>query len=161
MEITEFNFDDPIMDPSELYYKLRDAMVERKTYSVSAVDLGIPVRAFVMGNHFKPDDILAVFNPRLVDTLDETVYLEEGSYPNPGLFISIKRPAKIKVRYCGVDNNMSTILFEGLTARIFLHELDTLDGFDYRLRATRYHRDKANKDKKLADRKKNRGVANR
>jgi peptide deformylase len=81
------------------------------------------------------------------------VTLEEGCLSYPNLFVKIKRPKSIKVRFTTPDGETSTKTFTGMTARVFLHELDHLDGIAHTSRANRYHLDQA---KKLVKKMKNR-----
>ena len=86
------------------------------------------VRAFVIGNPDDPASIIGVFNPLIVNYDEETVVYEEGCVSYPGLFIKIKRPRSIRVRYRGWNGEAGTSKFEGYTARVFQHEYDHLQG---------------------------------
>ena len=95
----EFNFetgvtldDGTVLNGKELYELLRDKMVEEKGVGLSACQLGIMTRVFVIGNPSEPNDIIGVFNPLIVDYDEETVVYEEGCLSYPGMFIKIKRP---------------------------------------------------------------------
>jgi peptide deformylase len=72
-----------------------------------------------------------------------TVSLEEGCLTFPGLTVKIKRPQHIRVRFTKPNNETITRQFTGMTARIFQHELDHLDGIIFYNRANRFHRDRA------------------
>jgi peptide deformylase len=72
----------------------------------------------------------ACFNPEILETEgEETVH--EGCLSFPGLYLKVKRPFKIKVRYTEMNGNEKEVTFEGLTARIFQHELDHLNGVKF------------------------------
>jgi peptide deformylase len=64
----------------------------------------------------------------IVDALSPVVKYEEGCLSFPGLFLRIKRPSEIRVRYTTDRGVTDTIKLSGLTARAFLHEIDHLDG---------------------------------
>ena len=64
----------------------------------------------------------------LVDTSEETWYDEEGCLSFPGIIVKVKRPVKIKVRYANALGEVDTHIYQGLTARIFLHEMDHVNG---------------------------------
>ena len=136
-----FDFANPIMDPIELYTDLAETMRENDGMGLSANQIGVRTRAFVM----RAEEIIGVFNPRVVDVSSETVMLEEGCLSYPNLFVKIKRPKSIKVRFTTPDGNTSTKTFTGMTARVFLHELDHLDGIIHTTRANRYHLEQARK----------------
>jgi peptide deformylase len=79
----------------------------------------------------------------IVDASDETIYLEEGCLSFPNLYVKIKRPRSIKVRYTEPNGNVVTQKFDGMTARVFQHELDHLNGVVHLSRAHPIHVDKA------------------
>lgn len=122
-----------------LFDILRAAMCENRGVGLSASQIGIMTRAFVIGNPSDPDNVIAVFNPRIVDTSPEIETYEEGCLSFPGLYLKIKRPVGIRARYTNQHNVTDTMKFTGFTARIFQHEYDHLSGILYTNRATSYH----------------------
>ena len=147
-----FDFRNPVMDPLQLYTDLAETMRENNGMGLSANQIGVRTRAFVMTG----EEILGVFNPRVVNESSETVMLEEGCLSYPNLFVKIKRPKSIKVRFTTPDGQTTTKTFTGMTARVFLHELDHLDGIAHTSRANRYHLEQA---KKLVKKLKNRQLS--
>lgn len=136
-----FDFSNPVMDPLQLYTDLAETMRDNEGMGLSANQIGVRTRAFVM----RGEEILGIFNPRIVDESSEMVTLEEGCLSYPNLFVKIKRPKSIKVRFTTPDGQTSTKTFTGMTARVFLHELDHLNGVAHTSRANRYHLDQAKK----------------
>ena len=136
-----FDFKNPVVDPGQLYTDLAETMRENDGMGLAANQIGVRVRAFVM----RAEDIIGVFNPRIVETTTETVMLEEGCLSYPNLFVKIKRPKSIKVRFTTPDGETSTKTFTGITARVFLHEMDHLDGIAHTSRANPYHLEQARK----------------
>lgn len=149
-----FDFVNPPMNPHDLISEMSDVMVQNRGIGLAANQIGYPWSVFILGTYLDRENIISVFNPILVDSFGEEVYIEEGCLSYPGLFLKIKRPSNIRVRYTTVKGNTDTVKFEGLTARIFQHEFDHLQGIDFRKRATYYHYQKAIKDMKLLNRKK-------
>jgi peptide deformylase len=147
-----FDFHNPIMDPLQLYTDLAETMRENEGMGLSANQIGVRTRAFVI----RAEEIIGIFNPRVVDESSETVTLEEGCLSYPNLFVKIKRPKSIKVRFTTPDGQTTTKTFTGMTARVFLHELDHLDGIAHTSRANRYHLEQA---KKLVKKLKNRQLS--
>ena len=150
-KLPSFDFSNPPTDPHELTVKLVETMLEntkRGIYSLSAPELGLPYRVFVMAG--QPP--VVCFNPRIVDETTEEIVLEESCYSNPNLFVKIKRPKIIKVRYNDMDGNLHNEKFIGMTARAFQHELDHLNGFNYTRRANPIHLQRALNKKKQIDR---------
>lgn len=156
----EFNFETgctlengTVLNAKQLFELLRDKMIEYKGVGLAAPQLGIMTRAFVIGNPNTPDEIIGVFNPLIVNYDEETVVYEEGCVSYPGLFIKIKRPRGIRVRYRGWNGEADTVRYEGYTARVFQHEYDHLNGITYQTRANRYHLEQAKNFKIKTDRK--------
>lgn len=146
-----FDFDNPQMDPQELFENLRDTMCRNNGVGLSAPQVGISLRVFVIGNPGDPDSVIPVFNPKIVDFQSNTITIEEGCLTFPGLYVKVKRPNVIRARYTTHSNVTDTIKFDGYTARAFQHEYDHLDGKLYLSRANRYHLDKAKKQKVKMD----------
>jgi peptide deformylase len=93
----------------------------------------------------RAENIIGVFNPKIVDASSEMVYLEEGCLSYPNLWVKIKRPKKIKVRFTNPDGQTETRVFDGMSARVFQHELDHLDGVLHVKRANKFHLEQARK----------------
>ena len=79
-------FDFDTENANELYEKLRYAMFENNGIGLSAIQLGISKRVFVIGNPDQPDEVMPFFNPIIVDTYGEKIQYEEGCLSFPGLF---------------------------------------------------------------------------
>ena len=153
----EFNFETPQQDPEGMFIAMRDVMCANKGIGLAAPQVGLPYRMFVIGNPDDRESCVAVFNPLILSNIgDEEVMYEEGCLTFPGLFIAVRRPRAIRVRYTNEKGVTDTVQFEGLTARVFLHEYDHLDGILYTQRANRYHVEKAKKDLKLLHRQRKR-----
>jgi peptide deformylase len=83
------------------------------------------------------------FNPKVVLASESVVLLEEGCLSYPGLITKIKRPQHCKVRFTTPNGDTITRQFTGMTARIFQHEYDHLDGIRFYDKANRFHREQA------------------
>jgi peptide deformylase len=80
---------------------------------------------FVMGvNQAK----LEVFNPKIISYSKEEMLMNEGSLSYPGILVIIKRPESIVVEYYNKNGDLQQNEFQGLTARIFQHAYDNLQG---------------------------------
>lgn len=141
-----------ILTATELYELLRDTMCKQRGLGLSACQLGIMTRVFVIGNPDTPDQVLPVFNPKIVDMSTEMEIYEEGCLSFPGLFVKVKRPASIRVRYTDHLQNTDTLQFSGLTARVFQHEYDHLDGIVFTKRADPFHLEQAKRQMKKLNR---------
>ena len=148
-KLERFDFSNPPINPAELANNLIETMVKNKGIGLSANQCGLPYRVFVL----HPVNPLAMFNPILVDVSSEEVKLDEGCLTFPNLFLPIKRPSIIKVRYQDAFGEFHTDKFIGMTARCIQHELDHLNGIDYTKHANPIHLTRAFNQKKILDRK--------
>jgi peptide deformylase len=101
-------------------------MYEAPGVGLAAPQVGVQRRLFVFDAH---DDRGArvVVNPRITETRGEWTY-EEGCLSVPGLSWEIVRPAEVHLTGYDLDGNEVSFEADELLARIFLHELDHLDG---------------------------------
>jgi peptide deformylase len=129
--VQEFDFKNPPVHPIELANQLITTMNHHNGMGLSANQCGLPYRVFVM----RAEPVKVCFNPKILITSEEIVALEEGCLSYPFLFVKIKRPIHIRVRYTDAFGEVHTERFIGMTARCFLHEYDHLEGFNYLTRA--------------------------
>jgi peptide deformylase len=70
----------------------------------------------------------AYVNPEVVETSEEVEEGEEGCLSFPGLFYPTSRPLRATISARDVHGESITKTGEGMLARIFLHEIDHLNG---------------------------------
>ena len=129
--------DDHILDFGLDMIKL---MYEVRGLALSAIQIGVPQRMFVMRGTVDKGDFICI-NPRIVRFSDEVITLEEACLSFPGVIIKVKRPRHIRMRFTVPDGNIITQRFTGMTARAVQHEMDHLNGELWYMRAHKYHRD--------------------
>ena len=120
------------LDRKELSRTLIENMKHHEGVGLSANQIGIPERAFVMIRNMEYNEIIVCFNPRIVKTYSEKVEMEEGCLSYPDLFLKISRPKKIVVKYEDVDKKIHKLKLDELASRIFQHEYDHMEGITYR-----------------------------
>ena len=145
-KLEPFDFFNPPTDPIQLAKDLTETMISNQGIGLAANQCGLPYRVFAM----RSNPVFVCFNPRIVDRGDEQIYLEEGCLTFPNYYVKIKRSKKIRVRFTMPNGQTDTKTFDGITARIFQHELDHLDGVLFMSRATLYHRQQAEKKSRKA-----------
>jgi peptide deformylase len=133
----EFDFVNSPFDPIEFAYNLVKTMHEYNGLGLAANQVGIKYRIFAM----KGQPNFCCFNPRIIVPSDEKLYLEEGCLTWPGLAVKVKRSQHVKVRFQTPGGDTLTKTFTGISARVFQHETDYLNGVLFFERATRYHRE--------------------
>lgn len=146
-----FDFENPPMDPTELFENLKETMIKHNGMGLAAPQVGIPYRVFVIGDPSNADSVFSVFNPTIAYSEGDAI-LEEGCISFPGLFMKVQRPAVLRARFSGHDGYVETIDFNGYTARAFLHEYDHLEGITFTQRVSKLKLDRAKKQKIKLDR---------
>jgi peptide deformylase len=136
----EFDFANPPFDPIEFSKELVKFMYDSNGIGLAANQVGVPYRLFAMRG--SPENFVCI-NPKVVMPGEDQVLLEESCLTYPGLIVKIKRPQHIRVRFNTPNGDVRTDTFTGMTARIFQHEMDHLDGVVFYNRANKYHRDQA------------------
>jgi len=155
-----FDFKNPQIDPKQLAEQLAETMILNNGIGLAAPQVGIPLSVFVVGDPTNKESTIAMFNPKIVDTFGEMVYYDEGCLSYPGLYIKIKRPAGVKIRFTDMYGEVATLKYSGMTARAIQHEYDHLEGILYTKRANRYNLDKARKSYKMMIRRRKKAAKN-
>ena len=119
------------LDRNFLSKTLIENMIHYKGIGISANQIGIWERAFAMIRDLENNEIIVCFNPRIVKSYSEEVEMEEGCLSYPELFLKIKRPDKIVIKYEDEDKKIHKMKLEGLASRVFQHEYDHMEGIDF------------------------------
>jgi len=121
------------LNRQELSKILIDSMIHHNGVGLSANQIGISERVFVMIRDIEFNEIIVCFNPRIIKTYKEEVEMEEGCLSYPDLYLNISRPKKIIVKYEDVDKKTHKLKLDGLASRIFQHEYDHMEGDNFTL----------------------------
>ena len=119
------------LDRHHLSRVLIDNMIHHNGIGISANQIGIWERAFAMVRDLENNEVMVCFNPRIIKSYTEEVEMEEGCLSYPELFLKIKRPDKIVVKYEDEDKKTHKIKLQGLASRVFQHEYDHMEGIDF------------------------------
>ena len=119
------------LDRHHLSKVLIDNMIHHNGIGISANQIGIWERAFAMVRDLENNEVMVCFNPRIIKSYSEEIEMEEGCLSYPELFLKIKRPDKIVVKYEDEDKKLHKIKLEGLASRVFQHEYDHMEGIDF------------------------------
>ena len=153
----KFDFANPQMDPSELSSILQEVMIRESGVGLSAVQIGIDLSVFCIGHKSQADEIMTVFNPKIVDYSLEMEEADEGCLSFPGYFMPVLRSKEIRVRFSREDGTTDTIKLDGFPARVFQHEYDHCIGKTFQQRVSRRVWERAGKNAKILQRKVKRG----
>ena len=119
------------LDRHHLSRVLIDNMIHHNGIGISANQIGIWERAFAMVRDLENNEVMVCFNPGIVKSYAEEVEMEEGCLSYPELFLKIKRPDKIVVKYEDEDKKTHKMKLQGLASRVFQHEYDHMEGIDF------------------------------
>ena len=119
------------LDRHHLSRVLIDNMIHYNGIGISANQIGIWERAFAMVRDLENNEVMVCFNPRIIKSYSEEVEMEEGCLSYPELFLNVKRPDKIVVKYEDEDKKTHKIKLQGLASRVFQHEYDHMEGIDF------------------------------
>ncbi len=101
-----------------------ETMYDSEGAGLAAPQVGVQKRLFVYDVGEGPQ---AVVNPVIVET-DGEWYHDEGCLSIPGLRLGIVRPDRVHLRGHDIDGNEVSIEADEFLGRVFLHEVDHLDG---------------------------------
>ena len=107
---------------------LKENMFHYEGIGLSANQIGISERVFIMMLNMETEETITCFNPRIIKRYEDDVSCEEGCLSLPDEIINIQRPNRIVVKYEDEDKKDHKIKLDGLAARVFLHEFDHLEG---------------------------------
>lgn len=148
-KLEPFDFENPPVDPKELANHLIEVMDKHNGIGLSANQLGMEHRVFVM----RTEPRLVCFNPVLTFESEDQAVMEEGCLTFPLLYVRIKRSSWIRAKFFDENGEIQTQKFTGITARCFQHELDHLNGVVYLNRASKMNVERAKRKLKLLRRR--------
>lgn len=113
----------------EIINKMAEIMYKAKGIGLAANQVGILKRFFIMDvSQREGKNKLEVYiNPEIISAEGETLY-EEGCLSIPGYFAPVKRYAKIYIKAYDINGNLLERDLEGISAIVFQHEYDHLEG---------------------------------
>ena len=117
-------------DAKQLEQNMIKFMMSEGGIGLAANQIGLTKRVFVMGSTAIKGfpEPFALFNPKIINVGSEMSTFKEGCLSYPGLWLNVKRPAKIVAEYQDSNANTHTVEMDGYLARCFQHELDRLNG---------------------------------
>ena len=135
----------PDLDRDDVEEKLLDSMKNYNGIGLSANQIGIMERVFVMYSDVKKRETITCFNPEIVTQSDTEILMEEGCLTYPGLWLKVKRPDGIEVQYEDKSGEIQHQAMFGLECRIFLHEYDHMEGTDFTEKVSKLRLERAKK----------------
>jgi peptide deformylase len=111
-------------DPTELVKAMTKIMFESGGIGLAAPQCGVKKRIFLMGNQEK---LIVCINPEILESSGEN-RAQEGCLSFPKLWLTVKRPETVKVKYQQLSGNVVEQELGDLPSRVFQHEFDHLNG---------------------------------
>ncbi len=108
-----------------------ETMYDAPGIGLAAPQIGVSKRLIVLdcikeeGATPRP---MAMFNPEILASSEETNVYEEGCLSIPEVFAEVTRPKEVEVAWIDSDGNARKEVFDGLWATCVQHEIDHLDG---------------------------------
>ncbi len=100
---------------------------EARGVGLAATQVGFAWRMFItVGDESEPDRVY--INPRLDNLTGDLVTREEGCLSLPSINVDIRRPDSTSITAQDLDGGSFTLTADDLTARVWQHEYDHLDG---------------------------------
>jgi len=130
----EFDFNEPPEDPKEIEKNLAECVSTFGGLGLSANQLGLPYRVFVMRTADK--GTMAFFNPEITRLSQEQELMREGCLSFPDIYLMIKRPKTVEFTYRDSDAEEHTLILDGIGGRCVQHEIDHLNGILFLERAS-------------------------
>jgi peptide deformylase len=104
---------------------MHETMIEAAGVGLAAPQVGVLKRLFT----WEVDEAGgAVVNPELRDSSEELQEGDEGCLSFPGLYYPLDRPLRIEVAHQDLHGDEHRVRLEGFDARVWLHEMDHLNG---------------------------------
>ena len=124
-------FDDAL---AQTVRDMEETMADRDGIGLAATQVGLGIRLLLLSPYAfereegegKPNYV--VINPEVVWESDEKELGEEGCLSFPGVYITVERPLKVRIRAQDQTGKSYELEGEGLGARAILHEIDHLNG---------------------------------
>jgi len=130
-----FDFEQDGDKAEELGEVLYKKMVEWDGAGLSANQVGLPYRVFVMGNK---EDKIVFFNPNVIGVSKEEVAIQEGCLSFPGFYLTLRRPKEVFLEWQNDKGETESGKFQGIGARVVLHEYDHMEGINFTFHASSF-----------------------
>lgn len=109
--------------------EMLDQMYEKNGVGLAANQVDLPIRMFVANPTGTKGDgeEFVILNP-VIQQPKGSVSMEEGCLSLPGVNGEVTRPKSIHISAYDIKGNAIETTLEGFLARVFMHEIDHLDG---------------------------------
>ena len=106
---------------------LIDTLFDERGLGLAAPQVGISKRIIAVDTKEEGGNPLVLVNPEIMETAGSAV-MEEGCLSFPEIYGKIERPSEVTVKGMTLEGKECKLSFKGMPARVFLHEIDHLEG---------------------------------
>ena len=132
--------DEGFKDRKELSEAMFFCMEKFGGIGLSANQVGLPFNMFVAGGHPSIENGMKItmFNPMIVSAGEEEIMMKEGCLTFPFIFLDVKRPRKVVMKYTDIDGNLQEAQLDGMMSRICQHEYDHMLGRNFTEKVSKF-----------------------
>jgi peptide deformylase len=113
----------------ELLHDMFRVLADHEGLGLAAPQVGEPVRLFIaLPDYLRDLQGHTVFINPVIEPYGEMEKREEGCLSIPGIYETLERPSRAKVRALDENGEEFTLDVNGLSARLVQHETDHLNG---------------------------------
>ena len=117
---------------SFIYTSLADSMIDtmrrNNGIGLAAPQINLPVQFLVAEVE---NQVIYLGNPEIIETSEETWWMEEGCLSYPGVFVPVERPSEIIVKGLIAKDYYNQYTLNGMMARVIQHEMEHLKGISH------------------------------
>lgn len=117
-------FDEPL---KRLVADMAETMYAAPGVGLAATQVDVHKQAIVLDVSERRDSLLVLINPEILDASGVSD-IEEGCLSVPGIYDTLERAERVKVRAFDQNGNAFTLEAQGLLAVCIQHEMDHLKG---------------------------------
>ena len=117
-------FDQPL---KRLVADMAETMYAAPGIGLAATQVDVHKQLIVIDVSERRDSLVVLINPEIVDASGLSD-IEEGCLSVPGIYDTLERAERVKVRACDHNGNPFTLEAQGLLAVCIQHEMDHLKG---------------------------------
>lgn len=150
-EVKTVDLENPGFDPVELKKEMIDFMLSNNGIGLSANQIGLDAKVFVMGD--KVENSTICINPTVLQYTSDTQNDYEGCLSFPNIFVRVNRPKEILAEFYDENLEKQTVKITDYSAKCYLHELDHLLGITFKDRVSRLKWDMAVKKARKLEKK--------
>ena len=133
------------LDRQQMKDDLIACMEENNGVGLSANQIGIDERVFVMYSDVKKKEVIACFNPYITEYSEKKIIMDEGCLTWPGIWLKVERSEGIVCNFEDETGEHVQCTMHGLESRIFQHEYDHMEGTNFTRRVSKLRLDMAKK----------------